>query len=123
MKPEDRERLFAQLSASTDENTNSLNQLQIQQQLLHRLSKEERDRFLAAAFYQQQQQQQQQSNPLSFHSYPWTNPPPPPPTSLLSPAPNLLSQMQLAQDHQQPKSPSSDDSGNQSNSGSTTEWY
>jgi len=72
MKPEDRERLFAQLSASTDENTNSLNQLQIQQQLLHRLSKEERDRFLAAAFYQQQQQQQQQSNPLSFHSYPWT---------------------------------------------------
>jgi len=120
MKPEDRERLFTQLNMNNNNNNNneensSLNQLQIQQQLFHRLSKEERDRFLAAALYQQQQQQ----NPYNFHSYPWINQPN---SSILSPTPNLVSQIQPPSDHQQPKSPSSDDSGNQSNSGSTTEW-
>ncbi|CAF1321586.1 unnamed protein product [Rotaria sordida] len=130
MKPEDRERLFAQLNTTnsttttTNHNNNEenspLHQLQIQQQLFHRLSKEERDRFLAVALYQQQQQQQQQQqNPYSFHSYPWTNPTTP---SILSPTANIVSQIQSSSDHQQPKSPSSDDSGNQSNSGSTTEW-
>jgi hypothetical protein len=124
MKPEDRERLFTQLNMNNNNNNNnnnneensSLNQLQIQQQLFHRLSKEERDRVLAAALYQQQQQH----NPYNFHSYPWTNPTN---SSILSPASNLVSQIQSSSDHQQPKSPSSDDSGNQSNSGSTTEWY
>jgi hypothetical protein len=123
MKPEDRERLFSQLSNNNNNNNNEenspLHQLQLQQQLFHRLSKEERDRFLAAALYQQQQQQQQQQNPFNFHSYPWTNPTTP---SILSPAPNIISQLQPSSDHPQPKSPSSDDSGNQSNSGSTTEW-
>jgi hypothetical protein len=102
---------------NNNEENSSLNQLQIQQQLFHRLSKEERDRFLAAALYQQQQQQQ---NPYNFHSYPWTNQTN---SSILSPTPNIVSQIQSSSDHQQPKSPSSDDSGNQSNSGSTTEWY
>ena len=115
MKPEDRERLFSQLNSnSTNEENASLNQLQIQQQLFHRLSKEERDRFLAAAVYQQQQQ-----NSYNFHAYPWANQPP---SSMLSPAPNPPPQVHPSADHQQPKSPSSDDSGNQSNSGSTTEW-
>lgn len=118
MKPEDRERLFSQLNTNTNTNNNNeenspLHQLQIQQQLFHRLSKEERDRFLAAALYQQQQ------NPYNFHSYPWTNATP---SSILSPTANLVSQIQPPSDLQQPKSPSSDDSGNQSNSGSTTEW-
>jgi len=119
MKPEDRERLFTQLNMNNNNNNeenSSLNQLQIQQQLFHRLSKEERDRFLAAALYQQQQQQ----NPYNFHSYPWINQTN---SSILSPTPNIVSQIQPSSDHQQPKSPSSDDSGNQSNSGSTTEWY
>jgi hypothetical protein len=122
MKPEDRERLFTQLNMNNNEENSSLNQLQIQQQLFHRLSKEERDRFVAAALYQQQQQQQQQ-NPYNFQSYPWTNPTT---SSILSPTPNLIAQNQTSSDQQQqqqqPKSPSSDDSGNQSNSGSTTEW-
>lgn len=70
------------------------------QQLLHRLSKEERERLFTAAFYQQ-------SNPY----YPWFNPALIPPTSTTDVSHPV-----------QPKSPSSDDSGNQSNSGSTTEW-
>jgi len=116
MKPEDRERLFTQLNMNNNNNEENspLNQLQIQQQLFHRLSKEERDRFLAASLYQQQQR-----NSYNFHSYPWANQPTP---SILSPTPNIVSQIQSSSDHQQPKSPSSDDSGNQSNSGSTTEW-
>ena len=78
MKPENRERLFSQLNMNHNDNTNEenspLHQLQIQQQLFYRLSKEERDRFLAAALYQQQQQQQQQQqNPYNFHAYSWTN--------------------------------------------------
>jgi hypothetical protein len=112
MKTEDRERLFSQVN--TNEENTPLHQLQLQQQLFHRLSKEERDRFLAAALYQQQQQQQQ--NPYNLHSYPWTNPTT---SSILSPTPATT---QPSSDHPQPKSPSSDDSGNQSNSGSTTEW-
>jgi hypothetical protein len=118
MKPEDRERLFSQLNMNNNEENSSLNQLQIQQQLFHRLSKEERDRFLAAALYQQQQQQQQ--NPYNFHAYPWANQSS---SSLHSPTPNLVPQIHSSDQQQQaPKSPSSDDSGNQSNSGSTTEW-
>jgi hypothetical protein len=116
MKPEDRERLFSQLNMNNNEENSSLNQLQIQQQLFHRLSKEERDRFLAATLYQQQQQQQ---NPYNFHAYSWTNQTS---SSIISPTPNLVPQIHSSSDQQQPKSPSSDDSGNQSNSGSTTEW-
>ncbi|CAF1043109.1 unnamed protein product [Adineta steineri] len=119
MKPDDRDRLFTQLNTNNNEENSPLNQLQIQQQLFHRLSKEERDRFLAAALYQQQQQQR---SPYNFHSYPWaansTTP------SILSPTLNVTTQVQSSSsDNQQPpRSPGSDDSGNQSNSGSTTEW-
>ncbi|CAF4922981.1 unnamed protein product [Rotaria sp. Silwood1] len=115
MKPEDRERLFSQINSTNNDETFS------------RLSKEERDRFLAAALYNQQQQQQQQPNPYNFHQYPWTTPsttsslliPPIPSTTTTDQQQQQQSQQQQ---QQQPKSPSSDDSGNQSNSGSTTEW-
>jgi hypothetical protein len=100
MKPEDRERLFSQINSTNNDETFS------------RLSKEERDRFLAAALYNQQQQ-----NPYNFHQYPWTTAPPPPTSSIIVP-PTTTDQPP----QQPPKSPSSDDSGNQSNSGSTTEW-
>lgn len=118
MKPEDRERLFTQMNptANRGEDNAPLNQLQIQQQLFHHLSKDERDRVLAAAFYQQQhqqqQQQQQQRNALNFHAFPWA----------AHGAPNLAVQNQPAAEHAPPKSPGSDDSGTQSNSGSTAEW-
>ena len=116
MKPEDREHLFLQLNNNNNNEENSpLHQLQIQQQLFYRLSKEERDRFFAASLYQQQQQQQ---NLYNFHVYPWINPTT---SSILSPKANFVPQIQSS-DRQQAKSPSSDDSGNQSNSGSTTEW-
>ena len=121
MKPEDRERLFTHLNTNQNEENSSVNPFQIQQQLFNHLSKEERDRFLAAALYQQQQQQQR--NSFNFHSYPWINPTA---SAMLSPTPNLISQNQSlssSSDQQQaPRSPGSDDSGNQSNSGSTTEW-
>ncbi|UJR37441.1 hypothetical protein I4U23_030144 [Adineta vaga] len=126
IKPEDRERLFTQLNSNNNnhnEENSPLNQFQIQQQLFHHLSKEERDRFLAAALFQQQQQQQRSS--FNFHSYPWINPAT---SAMLSPTPNLAPQTQSSSDQQQqqqqqpPRSPGSDDSGNQSNSGSTTEW-
>ncbi|CAF1216550.1 unnamed protein product [Rotaria sordida] len=116
MKPEDRERLFSQINSTNNDETFS------------RLSKEERDRFLAAALYnQQQQQQQQQQNPYNFHQYPWTTPSTTASSSslLIPPIPSTTTtdqQHQQQQQQQQPKSPSSDDSGNQSNSGSTTEW-
>ncbi|CAF2505122.1 unnamed protein product [Rotaria sp. Silwood2] len=111
MKPEDRERLFSQINSTNNDETFS------------RLSKEERDRFLAAALYNQQQQQQQQ-NPYNFHQYPWTTPSTTATSSLIIPPipSNTTDQPQQQQQQQQPKSPSSDDSGNQSNSGSTTEW-
>lgn len=71
------------------------------QQLLQRLSKEERERlFSAAALY-----------PASNLYYPWLNPSLLPPPSIDPPATATAA-----------KSPSSDDSGNQSNSGSTAEW-
>lgn len=112
MKPEDRERLFSQINSTNTDETFS------------RLSKEERDRFLAAALYNQQHQQQQPPNPYNFHQYPWTTPPTT--SSLLIPPIQSTTtdqnQQQQQQHPQQPKSPSSDDSGNQSNSGSTTEW-
>lgn len=119
MKPEDRERLFTHLNTNQNEENSAVNPFQIQQQLFNHLSKEERDRFLAAALYQQQQQR----NSFNFHSYPWINPTA---SAVLSPTPNLISQNQplsSSSDQQQaPRSPGSDDSGNQSNSGSTTEW-
>jgi hypothetical protein len=106
MKPEDRERLFSQINSTNNDETFS------------RLSKEERDRFLAAALYNQQQQQ----NPYNFHPYPWTTPSTiVPPTTTDQPVQQQQQQPQQPQP-QQPRSPSSDDSGNQSNSGSTTEW-
>lgn len=119
MKGEDRERFFSQINTPghLHEENSPLHQLQLQQQLLHRLSKEERDRFFAAALYQQQ-------NPYNFPAYPWTANAA---SSLIhSSTPPIISQIQSASDppapHAQAKSPSSDDSGNQSNSGSTTEW-
>ncbi|UJR08790.1 hypothetical protein I4U23_013046 [Adineta vaga] len=106
MKPEDRERLFSQINSTNND------------EVLSRLSKEERDRFLTAALYNQQQQ-----NPYNFHQYPWTTPPTTS-TLVIPPIPSTTTdqQQQAQQQQQQPKSPSSDDSGNQSNSGSTTEW-
>jgi hypothetical protein len=117
MKGEERERFVSQINASNhvNEDQSSLHQLQLQQQLLHRLSKDERDRFFAAALYQQQ-------NPYNFHAYPWLNQST---SAVLSPTSTLIAPVQSSSDsvqHAQPKSPSSDDSGNQSNSGSTTEW-
>lgn len=94
LKSEDRERLFTQ----NDE-------------IFSRLSKEERDRFLTAAIYNQQQ-----TNLYNFPSYPWPIPPPVPTTEQ-----SATSAVVPAQ--QPPRSPNSDDSGNQSNSGDTTEWY
>lgn len=99
MKGDDRERFFSQIN---HEDTFS------------RLSKEERERFLTnTTLYNHQP-----SNAFNFHAFPWaaassTSSPliVPPPTN---PEPT-------AQPNQ-PRSPSSDDSGNQSNSGSTTEW-
>lgn len=102
MKPEDRERLFSQINSTNNDETFS------------RLSKEERDRFLAAALYNQQQQ-----NPYNFHQYPWTTQPTTTSSIIIPPT---TTDQQSQQQQQQPKSPSSDDSGNQSNSGSTTEW-
>jgi hypothetical protein len=105
MKPEDRERLFSQINSTNNDETFS------------RLSKEERDRFLATALYNQQQQ-----NPYNFHQYPWT------PQSTTTTTTTTSSSIVVPptttdqQQPQQPRSPSSDDSGNQSNSGSTTEW-
>lgn len=93
LKSEDRERLFTQ----NDE-------------IFSRLSKEERDRFLTAAIYNQQQ-----TNLYNFPSYPWPIPPPVPTTEQ-----SATSAVVPAQ--QPPRSPNSDDSGNQSNSGDTTEW-
>ncbi|CAF1646757.1 unnamed protein product, partial [Adineta ricciae] len=107
MKPEDRERLFSQINPTNNDESFS------------RLSKDERDRYLAAALYNQQQQQQQ--NPYNFHPYPWTAPPTT--SSLVIPTiPSATTDQQQQAQQQPPKSPSSDDSGNQSNSGSTTEW-
>ena len=111
MKPEDRERLISQINLPNNAEENAS-----QQQLFARLSKEERDRFLAAALYNQQQQHQPSaSNAYTFQPYPWT-----PPASNTATA--SVAQPSTTDQSQQPKSPSSDDSGNQSNSGSTTEW-
>jgi len=104
MKPEDRERLFSQINSTNNDETFS------------RLSKEERDRFLATALYNQQQQ-----NPYNFHQYPWTPQSTTTTTSSSIVVPPTTTDQQQQQP-QQPRSPSSDDSGNQSNSGSTTEW-
>lgn len=111
MKPDDRERLISQINLPNNAEENAS-----QQQLFARLSKEERDRFLAAALYNQQQQQPPPaSNACNFQPYPWN-----PPASNSATA--SVVQPSTTDPSQQPKSPSSDDSGNQSNSGSTTEW-
>ena len=107
MKPEDRERLFSQVNSTMNG------------EIFSRLSKEERDRFLATAFYNQQQ-----PNPYNFHQYSWTTQLPSSTTVasssiLIPPIPSTATDQQQ---QQQPRSPNSDDSGNQSNSGSTTEW-
>lgn len=128
MKAEDRERFFSQMNLSNNADDHSSHFQQ--QQIFARLSKDERDRFLAAAALYNPSSAPSQPFPFP-HPYPWSSatssaalalvPPAPLPgatTTATTTAPTTTNNDQS----QQPKSPSSDDSGNQSNSGSTTEW-